>query len=772
MSRADRHFERRRPGDQGDLGARAVGELTWPSSNGCRRPDRLRTRAAAAHIELSGAADAVGSTTMREPHNQRKGRRKTAVRSLNSRLAKLKLRVTTDRDVNLQRLSDDLSADKIARIPELVDRWNARETTSLGELGLYGMMFHWALRLSHDGDTSTHGVASSARACSDVTAVALKLEWDHPQKATINAELLQSAFHLNRGLLVFAARHFLPSNSDAEAADAWHCRCSQQAAAEPLYERCVEANEKLLRLDPWRVDREHRADLLAMRMVVERAWIAVGDCAACARHPNAINSADRPSTAPLEEIWRELNQLLADSAALAKRPAVIEGRISALLSNLTGVSRTKGLVRDLIASPLPRSEKARTLVELACRSDNEVSETLTLLNLAFGELSTVSSAEFFTFRAAVGTTMSLLLAELVTEENVGKVFEIASKLCGLIPADPWPASANHIFLFPGSPCKILQRDGPNMSLNEFTVDIDNTVAPMVIDHAEEKVDQSPDLKALRDELSRQFEPVLNQLAAAGNPPTVHAFGFLKHVPLGNLKFDGRTYASKYTYGTPVPNSRTRAHRATDSETGGGRIALLDSSFTQLPTCNNLDRNRVRSFDSRNCNSDDAIQQIFGDLDQFEELIFFGHGSVEQTDYKRRGLVVGDNIDRPRVLLPESFLSRDLSHLKWAAIIACGAGQGSVLVEGVPSAAECLLEAGAQAVIAPRWPIENNRGRLFLDAWLKKVDSGLSPRDACVRVTAGDPKNYFSIECFQRADCGGDFWSRSANSIHLPTTDDI
>jgi CHAT domain-containing protein len=165
---------------------------------------------------------------------------------------------------------------------------------------------------------------------------------------------------------------------------------------------------------------------------------------------------------------------------------------------------------------------------------------------------------------------------------------------------------------------------------------------------------------------------------------------------------------------------------------------------------------VRKFDSQTGHGEADTRAkadfLFEGLELFDELVYFGHGYVDQFAHERAGLTLSIDPQEKCTFLPCNAIANfDLSRMTLAVVMACGAGQGNVFVESAPSMAGAFSMAGVQSVVAPLWPIGRKVGSSYVTEFVKQLDRSASSGSARAiwnTVLEKDPNGFFSVGLFE------------------------
>lgn len=252
---------------------------------------------------------------------------------------------------------------------------------------------------------------------------------------------------------------------------------------------------------------------------------------------------------------------------------------------------------------------------------------------------------------------------------------------------------------------------------------------------------------MRNELSRQFRPLIADLETRTGATRVIGLGYLKHVPFAGLKRSDGSLATR-------PQLMTLTSRATvpyERPAGLGTprtLLLVDQSFASRPSDPKAGWCTFRSFSSAAGMS--TYDDLLGDLDDFDRFVFFGHAQVGQFEMDGDGLVLAERPGDQRLLFrltlpPVGTFAR----LREVILIACAAGQAKVFVDAAESLASRFVASGVGYVVAPIWPITDQIGSRFINQWLgeENIDPSRPPVDTWGRVIEKDPNSFLSFAYF-------------------------
>ena len=305
--------------------------------------------------------------------------------------------------------------------------------------------------------------------------------------------------------------------------------------------------------------------------------------------------------------------------------------------------------------------------------------------------------------------------------------------------------SNHVWLIPGRvPVALIESiKGEPTAVELPLLANPELLEELVVKHAEE-YEHTHDLGRLRQQLSSAIEPLRDCIWSLGSPVTIHAFGVLKHIPVAALTGHGSILASKLDLQDPRP--RARAANATGlvgrTPVHHRRRAVASSPPPDVEAIGDgaLQLQRPRHAWHSTCSK--HLRRSGGASSNF-----FGHGHVDQFHVGHTGLVV-EQAETGNGFIPSTDLAdMDLRSIELAAVMSCGAGQGSVFLEPYLSTAHAFRLAGVTHVIAPQWPIHAQVALDFTNRLLKLIDDGVHYVDAWGIILAQDPNRYISIALF-------------------------
>lgn len=397
---------------------------------------------------------------------------------------------------------------------------------------------------------------------------------------------------------------------------------------------------------------------------------------------------------------------------------------------------------DIARWRLPVHAKVRALVSsIAWATDEECFDLLQrLFDLVDGE--PPIRQEYI--RASAGDSVLTALARLALAHPT-EVSTLAGRLAGFgTDRLRWTSSHPHLWLIPGRPAVAVLDHGTDVEVLPLERLDYSTLAEVTDLHAEEYV-ESHNPGRIRRDLSDQLRPLGHHLADLASAVSFYPFGHLKHIPLPALTGRDVRLAAQ-------PGLYRLAHRLMNhdkvplTEGPRGRAFVADDdleAFKRVP----VGKASVFKFDSTDPNAD-GIPPAFEQLTAgWREVIFFGHGYVDQFQSTQVGLVTRFVEDGAMFSPPQSFASFDLRSTELAVVLGCGSGQGNVFVEPHASVADGFCLGGARWVMAPTWPILAADGAEFLARLTARLDRGESAVDAWAAILEEEPNRFCSICLF-------------------------
>lgn len=257
--------------------------------------------------------------------------------------------------------------------------------------------------------------------------------------------------------------------------------------------------------------------------------------------------------------------------------------------------------------------------------------------------------------------------------------------------------------------------------------------------------------------SALFDPILNHL-----PPSVVKLAVIPDGVLHRLPFDllglgdgslliGRFSLSLAPSATVLAQLWDREPRppgstllamgdpSTPFENGEGdpadrdrELRLAQGDLPPLPGSSREVRLVARFSDSPEIRTGDQASEAFlkrAELEDFRILHFATHALVDESTVARTALVLAPEGEEDGLVSPG-----DLGRLKLNAdlvvLSACRTAGGSVIRgEGIQGLTAPLLGAGAQAVLATRWEIEDRSGRRFIEDLYRGLAEGSTVGEA-------------------------------------------
>lgn len=631
------------------------------------------------------------------------------------------------------------------------------EPLSVEEFGALADVVTFALRRATDGARASRSVAIGALALLDrMERASLALDalatLENPRgRAAAAMQLDVARIHVLCAILPYIQTHLAPDVAAADDPDAWLSLEQTSIVRHDLLRRLGTAHA---RVDAHLMDletagafdsRELRLELLAGRLRAETAVVSVEMPYGEPRIVLAGMLSDDELSAAAADITACLTSMANDRSHPSMKSLAL-GLLAArylLRDDLAQLSEQSANLANTLDFPLfDRINLLLTALSLGGSSDSEQVLGLLLSILRLVEESPRGE------RVRLNAHVSSPLAMALSTQAKSRPVEV-SRLAGLLSGfgddrARWCMDHPHVWLLPGEVSTALidsYSETHVVPLNDL--DVDYLLHHVLANHAEE-FDEFRPFDELRRRLSNQLRPLTRHLAALDGPITLHAFGFLKHVPFASLTGDGAILAVK-----PGVRIMARRKKAGDIEPSvtvpPQRLFVLDDDLAEsrrVPTGDAV----VTRFNSSLPGDLTAAQAAFHRLmSGASEVFYFGHGHVDQFHHEHSGLVVDQTTVR---LVPAlSIAAQDWHGTSLAVVMACGAGQGNVFTELGVSVADGFCLAGVRRVIAPTWPIGAVDASRFLDRLLALLESGVDPEVAWARVLAEDPNRYCSMAIF-------------------------
>ena len=607
----------------------------------------------------------------------------------------------------------------------------------------------FALRRASDGLVASRPIALDATKLSRRAAAALRIlagpdgKRDLPKRLHPPAVFIaMGVFELSRSLVGYLAAHHAPDvAAGRDAPDAWLDESGTSQERVAAIRDVALAHRVMERLRP------RSAEDVAL---LNRALMFAQRIAAIVQ----AASADVPHTAIAGHVrsqqWLEPSEVEAARACInAATQRAPDANTAELSIALAMIDVLEGQATDL----------ATALREAAEHLDgiNQVGVLRTVIGLEDRPEARADAADALIAATMPGTGADALIL------RVQSLPQLLDATASTALADPRRAALlarriaalpdlhdftqHHVWLIPGrTPVALIEWQPtqlevvPLPALNDLSV-----METLIVRHAEEFA-QAFDLGRLRQQLTAMIDPLRTALSTARAPVTFHAFGWLKHIPLAGLTGRGSilAIAPGLHLFAPGPSERA-ASGGRPADRRQSRLYLIDDELSGRRPLTVPVGSEVARFDSR-LDGNEAKQVVQSALARRDtsELIFFGHGHVDQFHLLHAGLVVGETGDAP-LFVPSIVLARlDLRSIDMALVMACGAGQGNVFVEPSLSVGHAFRAAGARTVIAPQWPILAADGLAFTQRFLTLVDQGTEYGDAWARVLAQDPRRFMSV----------------------------
>jgi CHAT domain len=624
---------------------------------------------------------------------------------------------------------------------ELPDTDVEHKVLTVAEISGAALVAEFALRRAANGVQPSRPIAVDAirivrrlGACLDAFVAVASASSGVERKLRWAAVVLSFAqFDLSRSLIGYVSTHPAPDvGAGRDSPDAWLDAQRTCDVRRELLARLVQAHRMLARpvvgfaaLEPGGT-----ALLQAQRVL---AHVQVASLEANEEGlSESVRSTDWPNGAELEAIVASLEADVHNQSpeALIARSwiAFVESGEDNRRAALLKAAEIGGLKGRNLVSLL------RTLLQVVATSD----EATTIIDRILDEVEKAPPNERFLIQSEALPHVLASLAALSLEHP--KQGCAISRRIVRLPVD-LTLDSNHIWFVPGgTPVAIIEPiEGEPTTVELPLLANPKLLEELIINHAEEYV-HTHDLGQLRRQLSAAIEPLKHSVCALGSPVTVHAFGALKHIPVAALTGKGSILATQ-----PIckilarsPTSMRPDHPLTQ------RLFIVDDELRQAARLLRSDESEVLHF-----NSSARDERCFEAFDALEaakarQVVFFGHGHVDQFRLGYTGLVV-EQADTGNGFIPSAQIARmDLHSVEVAVVMACGAGQGSVFLEPYLSVGHAFRLAGVTHVVAPQWPIDAEIALDFTHRFLKLIDGGVDYIDAWGHVLAEDPNRFISI----------------------------
>lgn len=601
----------------------------------------------------------------------------------------------------------------------------------------------FALRRASDGLVASRSIAVDAIELSRRGAAALRATVgahglrDVPKRLHLHAlAIALGLFELARSLVGYLATHHAPdAAAGRDAPDAWLDETGtvdERATAVANVALAHRVMERLRQRSDEEFDLRDRALMFAQRIAAAfqaaSCEVQVGEIADHVRSHRWLEPSEVEAAKACIEAANRLGRGATDGEfaialsmidLLDGRPTDLANELRSAAEQLHGINRV-GVLRTLIGlqdSPEAQADIADALIE-----------------------ATLPGADADAWSLRVQALPQLLDATAATALVDASRGAVLARRVAVLP-DDHVFVHHHVWLIPGrTPVALIEWQPSELetvslpALNDLGV-----MEALIVRHAEE-FELAFDLGRLRQQLSTMIDPLRTALSVASGPVTFYAFGWMKHIPLASLTGRGSVLAvdpGVYLFAAG-PSARTASQ-------GGKRLYLIDEDLSDAYPLRIADGAEVARFDSREDGTEavQVLQSAFA-MPGISELVFFGHGHVDQFYVVQAGLVVGATDDGP-IHVPSVVLSNlDLRSVEMALVMACGAGQGNVFVEPSLSVGHAFRRAGARCVIAPQWPILATDALAFTRRFLDLIEQGLAYDEAWARVLAEDPGRFMSI----------------------------
>jgi CHAT domain-containing protein len=638
-------------------------------------------------------------------------------------------------------------AGRLAALPsvDIANQW-----LTLERLSVAANVADFVLRRTADGvrpsrpaTVDTIRISDRLAGCLDVVRGAAG-DWARvPAKLRRPAHALAWAqFELCRTLLGHLVLHPAPNMAvDRDSTDGWLDQEGRFEMRELMLQRVTTAYRAAANMPPLLRGATAEENLATMtgNFIIAHLQVAsvlpgVTDAAAHVRQSDWMTTAEIAvarstlESAVLNETHPSYSQYLLAHANLD----LIEGKTDSTLSALRQAAQSVHVTgRDrigLLQTLLARSQQNEDRVALITEVLDECDRAPAAVDVA----------------AQRAGSMMQLLSEIgrVAIDSPGDAPPLLRRVAA-IPTQ-FDFQRTHLWMVPGATCVavLVDSDGSTEVTQLPGLSDDRLLARISDDHAEE-FESVNSVDGLRKDLTSALEPLRSRLASRSDAVTMHAFAFLKHVPLAALTGRGSLLAQKPGVMILAPAPDPAECRES------GTFWLVDEDFSQTPSLPVRQTDEVARYHSTNDPDDQRWRHAFSALSRTDRrrVVVFSHGHVDQFRVEHTGIVV-QRADAGPLIVPALQIAQfDLRHVELAVILACGAGQGNVFVEPSLSLGHAFRFAGVHEVIAPTWPVEAAIAAAFLDRFLLHANAGVHSPDAWARVLAEDPNRFVSFDLF-------------------------
>lgn len=165
---------------------------------------------------------------------------------------------------------------------------------------------------------------------------------------------------------------------------------------------------------------------------------------------------------------------------------------------------------------------------------------------------------------------------------------------------------------------------------------------------------------------------------------------------------------------------------------GAHASQVVDAWKKYSGCSDRDILRINSTNESSNYSCEILNRMEGS----EEILFFGHGTNQMTDFRVSRMRIG-----PDQWLGASDISAlSMSKTKRLFLISCGSGQANI---GVPvsSMSDVFSARGVSNVISTLWSVQSNVGKSFLESLLNQLKVTGNLQEAWVSVIKKNPSKY-------------------------------
>ncbi len=623
---------------------------------------------------------------------------------------------------------------------------------SIPELFAYCATVDFALRRATDGVRPSRPIAVDALRLSErletmdrsLRAHLVRVTTSKWRKAAADIAMLR--FHLCRSIILHLQTHECPDLNAADDPNSWLDPVSSDDVRLSMIDRLASAHDALeawfLATGDQEKFRDQRAELFAYRVMAHSTL------------DSRTDADTRQRTGFTEELVVQARDLIRTFLASVRGQGEHDARVPCLLAEAilsvqwegdwSGFAcRLRELANDRVLQPYERINLLRSALPTGDQDPEGTMDTI-------DQILDVADAQPPTLRGQLLASITPFLVATLTgvcRSEPQRASSISGRLGGFGADRSRWSSRPHVWLLSGREAiALIDRSDSVEVFGLPTLGERGTLEKLVNLHAEEH-EQIHDLGRLRKQLTEQMRPLTARLSEFDVPVTIFGFGHLKYLPLGALTGSGAILAT-------TPGVRGLARRqdweVPSPECEIQRRLVIDDALVQsrsIPTAQGavIHFNSAAPFVSE----EEAVRPMESLIEPAREIVFFGHGFVDQFRSAHFGLVTRHDFVRGGAyFVPATFLSSgDLRCTTFALIMACGSGQGGVFSNTEISVADAFCIAGCQLVIAPLWPIEATVAADFTRKFLAGIDNGARAEDMWSQLLSQEPNRFCSIALF-------------------------